>query len=526
MTRRHLAHWFAGCLLTLSAGAGAHAQLQDAYVEPLVDHDLQLFSPVDFDFNSLPIRDDGGFFFNYNRLSWANSGERTVIGKKGLVVPSEQIFVPGPFDEGDPDEVPQTYPIQNGIQEAPPDGDFGWGDRYELGYFRGPNGWLLGILDGPKITTSKIYGFQHLTIPNTLPLTSQFDDPNFPDSGTAITFPLGIALGAGTNDLTTTASGFGSVHVNFDTPEGFLRGWRDYHVNGPNNEQSPTTGGPSLVVLGQTVVNGQITAIILSRHADGIADNLDGDLTTFFVVFVDANGNGQFDDGEQIATGVDFDDLHIFNIRFDQMFVRNTTETTGVELMRTHELDNTYLPVKERRNRFSIGYGARFFRLRDDFYWEGRGDVLGRTYVGTNAENQLVGPQIRAKWTHQRGRFGFDLDGRFLAAYNIGDISQTSAVGEWLNPGGINSLINAQPTFSQYGRQENTFSPMAEMRVEASYQITSAFALKLGYTAMFVDNITRASQVVDYRLPDMGLLEGGHQDIFINGADFGIEAVY
>ena len=38
---------------------------------------MQLFAPVDFDFDCLPIRDDCGFFFNYNRLNWAATGERT-----------------------------------------------------------------------------------------------------------------------------------------------------------------------------------------------------------------------------------------------------------------------------------------------------------------------------------------------------------------------------------------------------------------------------------------------------------------
>ena len=184
--------------------------------------------------------------------------------------------------------------------------------------------------------------------------------------------------------------------------------------------------------------------------------------------------------------------------------------------------------MKEQRNSFQIGYGARFFRIRDNFYWEGLGDVFGRTFTGTDAENQIVGPQIRAKWTHQRGRYGFDLDGRFTAGYNIQDLGQTGGIGENLNPGGINSPLFAQPTYFGYGRQENFFSPLAEMRVEGSYQLTGAFALKLGYTAIFCDNITRASQVVNYSLPDMGFREDqiGNQTIFINGADFGVEAVY
>jgi hypothetical protein len=45
---------------------------------------------------------------------------------------------------------------------------------------------------------------------------------------------------------------------------------------------------------------------------------------------------------------------------------------------------------------------------------------------------------------------------------------------------------------------------------------------------MYADNITRASQVVRYRMPDLGFRQDqiGKQGIFINGVDFGIEAVY
>jgi hypothetical protein len=181
---------------------------------------------------------------------------------------------------------------------------------------------------------------------------------------------------------------------------------------------------------------------------------------------------------------------------------------------------------KHQNNYFEVGAGVRFFRLDDNFYWEGRGDLLGRSYVDTTAQNQIVGPQIQARWNHRRGRWTLGLDGRCAFGYNIGDLSQVGAVGEDLNPGALNRPAIAQPTAFSYGRQENTFSPLAELRAEATFQITNAIAAKLGYTGMFVDNVTRASQIVRYALPDMGLLEGGQQDIFINGVNFGFEAIY
>ena len=133
----------------------------------------------------------------------------------------------------------------------------------------------------------------------------------------------------------------------FATPAGYLLGFVDYSINGPTNAQNPTVGGPGRQVVGLVIANDEITEITLLRGADGIPDDLNGDLFTFFLVFVDANGNGTFDDGEEIGNGVDFDDLHQFNIRFDTLTVRNTTETQGFELMRTFNLSNSHKLTKK-----------------------------------------------------------------------------------------------------------------------------------------------------------------------------------
>ncbi len=95
-------------------------------------------------------------------------------------------------------------------------------------------------------------------------------------------------------------------------------------------------------------------------------------------------------------------------------------------------------------------------------------------------------------------------------------------------PGQLNRPLFFPPTYAVHGQQENFFSPVAEMRVQASYQLTSAIALRLGYTAIFVDNISRAAAQVKYELPQMGFRDGqaGKQEILINGVNFGAEAVY
>ncbi|MGI9427707.1 MAG: hypothetical protein ACR2NM_03535, partial [Bythopirellula sp.] len=55
------------------------------------EHDLQFFSPVDFDFDCQPLRKDCGWYFSYDKLSWAITGDRAVIGDENAQVFSEII---------------------------------------------------------------------------------------------------------------------------------------------------------------------------------------------------------------------------------------------------------------------------------------------------------------------------------------------------------------------------------------------------------------------------------------------------
>ncbi len=471
MTAHKRCTWLAAGLLLCTAATVA--QGQSAFLVDSPSHDLQFFSPTEFDFDFRPVRRDSGYFFTYDKLSWATVGEHTVVGDNAVTVLSENIY---PGNAGDMGSPPPQYQIINGLQEVPPDAEFAWGERYEFGFFGGSSdssaGWMIGILDGPTATAQVTFGF-------------------------------GPSL-----------NGFGSVHVNFATPPGYLLGFRNY--------ENQTINGADFVIGQNPVVGGPGTP-----GSDGMPDGINGDAIPVFYFFgIDADASGEIDDDEVTGNGVDFGDLHLFNIRFDTLLVRNVTETQGVEIMRTHELSNRHLLESKRRNRWEIAYGVRFLRIRDSFFFQGTGDLLGLTQVETGAENQIVGPQIRSKWSTQRGRLNVEIDGRFVFGYNVQDLDQTGDIGQNLIPGGLNSFIQGQPTTFAYGRQANDFAPLVELRADASYQLTSSIAARLGYTAIFVDNITRASQVVRYALPDMGILPAGNQNIFINGVNFGFDVVY
>ncbi len=500
------------------------------------DHDLQFFSPVDFDFENRPINQCCGYFFRYDKLLWAATGERVTIGDPNVIVLSELITgspAINPVSIGTP---PPQYVINNSIQDAPPNGrDFGWGERYDIGYRAGDHTWSIGILDGPEIRGRATYGFDSLTIPNQLPLYLNVGnadgflnlpwlDVSFELEDFAYLANVLGPPGAGSADIVTSRNGWGSVHVNFRTPEGFLRGFVDYSNNSPDNQQGPTESGPgrAIQVLEITINDSglpQVTLVTINSGADGVPDDLNGNTLPGFFVVVNA-------DDEVIATGVDYGDLHEFNVAFERFDVRNNTQTDGIELMKTFALDNRHLPVARQGDVAEIGVGVRYFRLNDEFAFEGGGGILGRTYATTIAENQIVGPQVRARYSRQVNRFNFGFDSRFVFGYNVQDLTQNGAIGEDLNPGAVNSPIYAQPHAVSYARTDDDFAPMAEIRAEASYSFTRALSARLGYTGIFVDNISRASQMVNWYIPDLGITDGGKQDIYVNGLDFGFDVVY
>ncbi len=543
MTAHKISTWLVAGLLLSTTSTVAFGQVNEWVNTPA--HDLQLYSPVDFDFDNRPIGKSSGYFFRYDKLSWAFTGERVEIGDPDEFVLSEDIFGQHTDTEGD---VPQQYQIQNGIKDAPPDAEFAWGERYELGFFHKTAGWSIGIIDGPEAISEARYGFGSASTTVAARDIAAFTNV----SATIALDQVSNANFDGVGFSGYDNAGFGSVHVNFATPPDFLKGFRDYHFNGDSNGANPTNNGPTVrngdaedafleTTINETIIVDGVAQVFATtvyipnpnadpatetKVADGIPDDLDGDgLPAFYLIQVDTDGDNVVD--ATVGTGIDFDDLHTFNIRFDTFAVRNVTETQGVEIMRTHSLTNRHKMAKRQGNTLDIAYGVRFLRLRDAFLFEGDGGILGRTFAETKSENQIVGPQIRAMWNRQRGRWNLGVDGRFLFGYNVQDLDQVGAIGENLIPGALNSLISGQPTAFAHGRQENNFSPVVELRADLSYQVTGAIAARLGYTGTFVDNITRASQMVRWALPDMGIREGsGNQEIYINGANFGFDVVY
>ena len=464
---------------------------------PLPDnYNFQLFEPFDLDLNNVPVRTRAGFFFRYDKTYWAPSSERVTIGTPGATTPGE-IFVP--ITEVDivnpvgapngPDGIPGTaddllsFPafegtppgqltIINSIQDAPPQSEFGFGERYEFGYTdeRGIS-LEVGILDGPTSTSEQLFGF--------------------------------VAPGV------ATVNGFGSVFVNFTSSDpnvpitDILLGFRDFG-NGVGELGIPITNGPDGI-------------------GNGIIDNIDGD--------ADAGGNpvsGAFGidldvDGVIDFFLTDFEDLTNFNIRFNDLTVRNVLETQGIEIMKTFTLDNRNRFRRKQHNEVVFGYGVRLMRIKDDFFVGGDVDLFGQTDADVDVDNQIIGPQVRAKWVQRRGAVTFDIDTRFQAGLNIQDVGLVGNIGGDALPGGLNNSATLTPTTTAIGFAEESFSPLVELRANVAYQISQSLAVRAGYTFLYVDGISRSSQLIGYTLPNYTLLGAGEQDLFYHGLNFGLE---
>jgi len=501
-------------LVALATNASAQENLP--FGPSNYESDLQMFAPFDLDLDNMSDDQWSGYFFEYNKLYWGYTGERVTVGSpnvteviNGVQVQgqfAEVIYRDNPQDEGDP---PPPHLIQNTLQDVPPKFGFALGNRYELGYQDQGHGWLIGVLDGPELNQTEFYGFGRRADGGLPPFID--DDYTGPDDEGPPNRELITA------DPGLRAFGFGSVPILFETPPGYLVGFRDY-LNFLAGATLGTQGGPLLYVGNYGLTQEPDTdddTIPFFR----LADDIDEDGTPAAGFLVDPVTG-------EIIFFTDFDDLHNFNVFFNSVTIHNRTETDGVELMYTHHLTNGHYQAKHKNNRLSISYGARFLQLYDQFRVDADGSILGRSFWDTSFTNNIVGPQVAFQWANQRQRWRLSADSRFMAGYNVANWDQIGLMGEELIPGALNRPLYARPTAFAHGLRETEISPIGELRLQASYHVTSSFALKLGYTGTYIGNVRRAAPSVRYFLPDMGYVDNGAEEIFMNGVDFGVEFVH
>lgn len=319
------------------------------------------------------------------------------------------------------------------------------------------------------------------------------------------------------------------------------------------------TGSNAGVTFAAPFINGisVLEGFVDLTGPDGVPDFISDDLNNNNIFGCDGEDLGTenddppplfilpFDGIPDTPAPCDFGDLVTSPVFFKELHVRQTTKSWGIEAMRIWQRG-----AKKRGANWEILGGARYIRFQDGFLVDGRGEVflddsvpidvvigvLADSRWDTNADNNVVGPQIGLRYVRRNGRLALSSEGRFLAGANFQSIRQVGYIAN--RPRTDRSIpdptpdlvvvrpvdpINLFPTAFSHSRDAVEFSPAVELRVDASYQLFRSVALKVGWTGLYVDGVARSSNMIDYTLPTMGIVMNNRQEVFINGVNFGIE---
>jgi hypothetical protein len=221
-------------------------------------------------------------------------------------------------------------------------------------------------------------------------------------------------------------------------------------------------------------------------------------------------------------------------VTFDSIRLENRTYTWSVEadyIGRSNQLHNGGF--------FEWYLGPRYLEFDEKFIFNGAGGLLGNTDFLTSAENHIIAGQLGARYFKKRGRWMLNTEGRFLAGLNCQNVRQSGSIASALTPPG-GPGAPGQPLVMGPGHIGATdfireFTPGAELRLEARYQITRSVTFRAGWTGLWLDHIARPSGMIDWTLDGSGervdqparflgiRRDRNNQDVFINGLTIGID---
>lgn len=271
----------------------------------------------------------------------------------------------------------------------------------------------------------------------------------------------------------------------------------------------------------------------------GVDDDLNGNL--LYGRYFDGNGDNTIDptDGEdQLPEPLwDLGDLRRIAVTFDEVVVWNRTSMWSIELMPKYRFDQTH-----HHGNWEIMGGVRYLNFKDRFRFQGWGGVFDDSVWDTNAINNLVGPQVGLHWFRRHGRLEFGVEGRFTAAWNFQSVRQYTRLaaaapdyvgspidvnGTLLNNIASLPIVEVIPRTFTHGFHSAVFTPVGELRVNVGYNLTKAITVRAGWTGIVMGNIARASDMVLYSLPGLGIrTDTNKQDVFIQGYNIGFELNY
>jgi hypothetical protein len=183
------------------------------------------------------------------------------------------------------------------------------------------------------------------------------------------------------------------------------------------------------------------------------------------------------------------------------------------------------IPTNSKRNGVGIVYGMRMIEREYGFYVSAKGSILHDAYWDTEAENHIMGPQLGLIALRNSGPWSVRLQATAMAGLNYGDVQQSGRIGEGRVPGGVNQLLYARPVEFNHLDPHNEISPSGELRAEAYLRLTNSVTLALTWSGIAINNALLTEDRIRYRLPDLGLVDPGEQQIFASNLFCGVSMV-
>jgi hypothetical protein len=253
------------------------------------------------------------------------------------------------------------------------------------------------------------------------------------------------------------------------------------------------------------------------------------------------------DTHDNVVNGLWIDDLQV---KFDDIEARYELDMWGTELnymYRMHPFHHGGI--------MELFLGARYMEIDDRFTVEAReypfaGEEdepdppenipfgLGDSWWDQRVENHVFGPQIGMRWYRKTSRWTWSTEARFFSGFNRQNLKQHGELGTELSPRevidfaldgeeeAIMKISNMSPSYFTHDRHFHEWSPAAELRIDAKYQLTDALSVGAGWTFFWIDGIARAPNMIDYALGQdsvMGITDQNHEDILTHGVSARIE---
>lgn len=208
-------------------------------------------------------------------------------------------------------------------------------------------------------------------------------------------------------------------------------------------------------------------------------------------------------------------------LTFNTILIQNKDNTGGIEVDYIHRSNQLH-----HGGFFEWYIGPRYIEFDESFLAQADGGILDQSIWFTTAQNHIIAGQIGARAFNKRGRWMLNAEGRFLAGLNLQNIHQTGFIGS--NLPADHELVGfpLQMTTQHISHDEfiREFTPGVELRLEARYQVTRSISFRAGWTALWLDHLARPSGMIDYTLPDFGILrDKNNQNVLMQGVTIGID---